>query len=305
MTIRCSVGIAAYNDEANIGKLLDAMLAQKLNQVEITEIILVASGCTDGTVPIIQKYVAQNPKIKLIVQEEREGKTSAMNQFLQRAAEEICVWESGDTLPGEASIESLVKLFDDPNVGMTGAQKVPVNVPEHVVGYMSHLRLQMEHQLCLEIPRTGELIAFRKVFTHLPPDVAMDEAFVEALVIRRGLDVHYAPDAVVYNMGPETLGEFIMQRRRNYAGHLHLRRKYGYRVSSLDTFRVLRIGGEEIGKAMKLIGTLVALGVVEAFSRVLGAYDYYVKGRKHVVWDIAWTTKKVDKQPVEEKHTAV
>lgn len=304
MTIRCSVGIAAYNDEANIGKLLDAMIAQKLNQVEITEFIVVASGCTDGTVPIIQRYAAQYPKIKLIVQEEREGKTSAMNQFLQRAAEDICVWESGDTLPGEASIENLVKLFADPKVGMTGAQKVPVNVPEHVVGYMSHLRLQMEHQLCLEIPRTGELIAFRKVFTHLPPDVAMDEAFVEALVIRRGLDVHYAPDAVVYNMGPETLGEFIMQRRRNYAGHLHLRRKYGYRVSSLDTFRVLRIGAEEIGKAVKLIGTLVALAVVEAFSRVLGSYDYYIKGRKHVVWDIAWTTKKVDKQPVEEKHTA-
>lgn len=304
MTIRCSVGIAAYNDEANIGKLLDAMIAQKLNQVEITEFIVVASGCTDGTVPIVQRYAAQYPKIKLIVQEEREGKTSAMNQFLQRAAEDICVWESGDTLPGEASIENLVKLFADPKVGMTGAQKVPVNVPEHVVGYMSHLRLQMEHQLCLEIPRTGELIAFRKVFTHLPPDVAMDEAFVEALVIRRGLDVHYAPDAVVYNMGPETLGEFIMQRRRNYAGHLHLRRKYGYRVSSLDTFRVLRIGAEEIGKAMKLIGTLVALAIVEAFSRVLGSYDYYIKGRKHVVWDIAWTTKKVDKQPVEEKHTA-
>ncbi len=305
MTIRCSVGISVYNDEANIGKLLDAMILQKLNQVEISEIIVVASGCTDDTVAIVQGYVAQNPRIKLFVQEKREGKTSALNQFLQHATEEICVWESGDTLPGADSIENLVKLFADPQIGMTGAQKVPVNVPEHVVGYMSHLRLQMEHQLCLEIPRTGELIAFRKVFAHLPPDVAMDEAFVEALVIRRGLQVHYAPDAVVYNMGPETLGEFIMQRRRNYAGHLHLRRKYGYRVSSLDTFRVLRIGVEEIGKAVKLITTLVALAFVEALARALGAYDYYVKGRKHVVWDIAWTTKKVDKQPVEEKHTAV
>jgi cellulose synthase/poly-beta-1,6-N-acetylglucosamine synthase-like glycosyltransferase len=304
MTIRCSVGIAAYNDEANIGKLLGAMMAQKLYQVEITEIIVVASGCTDGTVPIIQGYAAQNPKIKLVVQEEREGKTSAMNEFLQRAAEEICVWESGDTLPGDASIESLVKLFADPKVGMT-ARKSPGECARARGWLYVALRLRLEHQLCLEIPRTGELIAFRKVFTHLPNDVAMDEAFVEALVIRRGLDVHYAPDAVVYNMGPETLGEFIMQRRRNYAGHLHLRRKYGYRVSSLDTFRVLRIGVEEIANAMKLIGTLVALALVEAFSRVLGTYDYYIKGRKHVVWDIAWTTKKVDKQPVEEKHTAV
>jgi hypothetical protein len=176
-----------------------------------------------------------------------------------------------------------------------------VNVEEHIVGYMSHLRLRMEHQLCLEIPRLGELIAFRKVFTHLPPDVAMDEAFVEALVIQRGMDVHYAPDAVVYNMGPETLGEFIMQRRRNYAGHLHLRKKYGYRVSSLDTARVLRIGAEEIGKALRLIATLVSLALVEGFARVLGAYDYYVKGRKHVVWDMAWTTKKVEHPAQSEK----
>jgi cellulose synthase/poly-beta-1,6-N-acetylglucosamine synthase-like glycosyltransferase len=294
MTIRCSVGIAAYNDEANIGKLLAAMLAQELTTVEITEIIVVASGCTDCTVPIIEEYQARDPRVWVIMQEQREGKTSAMNQFLQKAREEICVWESADTLPGKESIENLVKLFADPQVGMTGAQKIPVNVPEHVVGYMSHLRLQMEHQLCLEIPRTGELIAFRKVFNYLPPDVAMDEAFVEALVIRRGLQVRYAPDAVVYNMGPETLGEFIMQRRRNYAGHLHLAHKYGYRVSSLETARVLRIGLDEMWKAVRLIWTLFALAMVEAIARGLGTYDYYIRGRKHVVWDMAWTTKKVE-----------
>jgi len=294
MTLRCSVGITAYNEEANIGKLLAAMLAQKLDQVAITEIIVVASGCTDNTVSIIQQYAAQDPRIKLIVQEKREGKTSAINQFLQAAQEDICVLQSGDTLPRYDSIENLVKPFENPNVGMTGAQKIPVNVPEHIIGYMSHLRLRLEHQLCLEIPRLGELIAFRKVFNQLPPDVAMDEAFVEALVIRRGLQVVYAPDAVVYNMGPETLGEFILQRRRNYAGHLHLVHKYGYRVSSLETGRVLRIAADEVGKALRLIWTLFVLALVEAFARLLGTYDYYVRGRKHVVWDMAWSTKRVE-----------
>ncbi len=301
MTIRCSVGITAHNEEANIGKLLAAMLAQKLETVEIVEIVVVASGCTDRTVEIVQECAAKDARIKLIAQTEREGKTSAINQFLQAATEDLCVLESGDTLPREDSIENLVKPFADPQVGMTGAQKIPVNVEEHIVGFMSHMRLRMEHQLCLEIPRLGELIAFRKVFTHLPPDVAMDEAFVEALVIKRGMQVHYAPDAVVYNMGPETLGEFIMQRRRNYAGHLHLRKKYGYRVSSLDSTRVLRIGLEEIGKAVRLIVTLVSLALVEGFARMLGAYDYYIKGRKHVVWDMAWTTKKVEHQAESEE----
>jgi biofilm PGA synthesis N-glycosyltransferase PgaC len=179
-------------------------------------------------------------------------------------------------------------------VGMTGAQKVPVNATQHMIGYLSHLRLKLEHQLCLEIPRTGELIAFRKVFDRIPPDVAMDEAFVEALIIKRGMQVRYAPDAVVFNMGPETLGDFVRQRRRNFAGHLYLKDKYSYKVSSLENSRVLRIAMEEVWGAIRIIYTLAALAGIEAFSRLLGAYDYYIKGEKHVVWDMAWTTKQVE-----------
>jgi biofilm PGA synthesis N-glycosyltransferase PgaC len=293
--IKCSVGITAYNEEANIGQLLQAMLDQRLYSVEISEIIVVASGCEDRTVDIVQEYVAKDPRIKLVVQECREGKTSAVNLFLQHAKEDICVLESGDTLPGEDSIEKMVRMFEDPQVGMTGAQKVPVNAPQHIIGYLSHLRLKMEHQLCLEIPRTGELIAFRKVFDHIPPDVAMDEAFVEALIIKGGMQVCYAPDAVVFNMGPETLGDFVRQRRRNFAGHLYLKDKYGYKVSSLENSRVLRIATEEVWSAIRLIYTLAALAGIEAFSRLLGAYDYHIKGKKHVVWDMAWTTKKVER----------
>jgi hypothetical protein len=156
----------------------------------------------------------------------------------------------------------------------------------------------MEHQLCLEIPRLGELIAFRKVFDRIPPDVAMDEAFVEALVIRRGLQVRYAPDAVVFNMGPETVQDFIKQRRRNHAGHLHLKAKYGYEVSSMDAPRLVQLALDEIWGALRLIWILFVLAVLESYARMLGWWDYRVHKRTHVVWDIAWTTKEV-KRPVD------
>ena len=301
--IRCSVGITAHNEEANIGRLLEAMVNQRLDRVEISEIIVVASGCTDSTCDIVRGFATKEPRIKLLTQDEREGKVSAVNLFLKHAQEEICVLESGDTLPGEDSVENLVKIFRDPRLGMAGAHKVPVNVPDHVIGYLSHLRLTLEHSLCLEIPRLGEMIAFRKVFDQIPPDVAMDEAFVEALMIDRGLQVRYAPDAMVYNMGPETFGDFVRQRRRNYAGHLHLKHKYGYRVSSLDNVRVARLAlGEAwaaISRTVRLLYILTALAAIEIYSRVLGSYDYYVKGDKHVVWDMAWTTKEVDEAKVQ------
>jgi cellulose synthase/poly-beta-1,6-N-acetylglucosamine synthase-like glycosyltransferase len=289
--IRCSVGITAYNEEANIGRLLQAVRDQRLYEVEIAEIIVVASGCTDRTEEIVREYMGRDPRIQLHVQERREGKTSAINVFLKHAQEKICVLESGDTLPRDDTIENMVKMFRDPGVGMTGAQKVAVNTPDHIVGLLSHLRLQMEHQLCLEIPRLGELIAFRKIFDQLPSDVAMDEAFVEAFIIRRGMQVRYAPDAVVYSMGPETVHDFVTQRRRNYAGHLYLKDKYGYRVSSLQNTRVLRIALEEVWGAIQLLTTLGVLATLEAYSRILGAWDYRVRKKKHVVWDMAWTTK--------------
>jgi biofilm PGA synthesis N-glycosyltransferase PgaC len=296
--IKCSVGITAHNEEANIAQILEAVLHQRLHTVEITEIIVVASGCTDRTEDIVREFMAAYPHIQLHVQKRREGKTSAVNVFLRHAKEAICVLESGDTIPHEDAIENMGRMFADPAVGMTGAHKVPVNTPEHIVGFLSHLRLKMEHQLCLDIPRLGELIAFRKVFDQIPPDVAMDEAFVEALVIRRGLQVRYAPDAVVFNMGPETVRDFVKQRRRNYAGHLHLKAKYGYEVSSLGLPRLARLAFDEILGALRLIWILVVLAVLEGYSRMLGWWDYRVHKRTHVVWDIAWTTKQV-KRPVD------
>ncbi len=298
--IRCSIGITAHNEEANIVKILQAVVNQRLHLVDITEIIVVASGCTDQTIELVELFQAQEPRVKLFVQAQREGKTSAINVFLRHAQEKICVLESGDTIPHEDAIENMIRMFADPAVGMTGAHKVPVNTPEHIVGFLTHLRLKMEHQLCLEIPRLGELIAFRKLFDQIPPDVAMDEAFVEAIMMRHGLQIRYAPDAVVFNMGPETVQDFIKQRRRNHAGHLHLKAKYGYEVSSLSFGRILKIAFDEVWGALRLIGILVWLGLLEGYARWLGWWDYRVHNRTHVVWDIAWTTKEV-KHPIDSK----
>jgi poly-beta-1,6-N-acetyl-D-glucosamine synthase len=291
-TIRCSIGITAYNEEKNIGALLQALLDQHLHEVEVEEIVVVASACTDRTVSIIEEFGQRDPRIHLIVQERREGKTSAINLFLARARNDICVLESGDTLPHEHAVENLVRMFRDPNVGMVGAQKVAVNTPDHIAGLLSHIRLRMEHELCLEIPRLGEMIAFRKVFDRIPPDVAMDEAFVEALVVRRGLAVRYAPDAIVYSTGPTTIRDFVRQRRRNHAGHLYLKHKYGYAVSSIQNRRVLRVALKEIWGLVRLLWVLFLLAILEGWGRFWGWYDFVIKQDRHVVWDMAWTQKQ-------------
>lgn len=289
--IACSVGVIAYNEERNIGGLLDRLVGQETDRVAISEIVVVASGCTDRTVAIVREAMARSPRIRLIEQARREGKTSAVNAFLAAATREICVVESGDTLPGGDAVERLVRPFEDPRVGMVGPRKVAVNPDGHPACLLNHLRLRLEHRLCGSTPRLGEMIAFRKVFDGIPADVAMDEAFVEAAVTAAGLEVRYAPGAVVFNAGPATLVELVRQRRRNHAGHLHLKHRYGYRVGSLRNRQVLGAALAEYRAAFRVLYGLTFLAALEFVSRLLGWYDFAVARNLHVVWQMAWTQK--------------
>jgi hypothetical protein len=62
----------------------------------------------------------------------------------------------------------------------------------------------------------------------------------------------------------------------------------------------VRLALEEVWGAIRLLATLGILAVLEAYSRILGAWDYRVRKKTHVVWDMAWTTK--DPGEVVPKH---
>ena len=79
--IQISVGLIAYNEEENIKNLILRILGQELFEFEIKEVIVVSSGCTDKTNDIVREISSKNSKIKLLVEEDRRGKYSAINFF--------------------------------------------------------------------------------------------------------------------------------------------------------------------------------------------------------------------------------
>ena len=52
-SLACSVGIMAYNEAANIASAIETILHQRITVGHVAELIVVASGCTDATVPIV------------------------------------------------------------------------------------------------------------------------------------------------------------------------------------------------------------------------------------------------------------
>lgn len=297
--LRCCVATMAYNEEANIGQMMEAVLAQRLRRVEIVEIVVVASGCTDRTEKIVRAFAEKEPRIRLLTQPCRRGKSAAVNLLLRQTSQEIIVFVNADTIPDPDAIEHLVAPFSDPLVGMTGGRPVPANNPRTFMGYVAHLLWALHHQISLRRPKMGELIAFRNFFHQIPHDSAVDEASIEPLIRGQGLQLHYAPDALVYNRGPETVQDFLRQRRRIYAGHVYVHDTLGYGVSTMGSIRILwlLLAAPGVKRDWRYFLWGLAAIALEAYARFLGLADYRVWKQKHEVWEMVETTKAVAAAP--------
>lgn len=292
--IKVAIGIMAYNEEKNIGHLLNCLLAQKLQKVKITDICVVSSGSTDKTNLIVKQYIKKDPRIRLLIQKKREGKASAINHWLDNVTEEVLIMESADTLPDTDTVEKLVIPFLDPKVGASGSHPIPINDKNTFIGFAVNFMWALHHKISLKNPKMGEMIAFRKIFKRIPFTSAVDEANIEPLIRGQGYEMIYVSDAKIKNKGPENIEDFLRQRRRIAAGHLAIYEEQGYTVSTDSPFRIVKIifSSPEFFKP-KYIFWIPAIIFLEAYGRHLGARDYKLKNRNHAVWEIATTTKEL------------
>ena len=291
--IRCSVGIMAYNEEANIERTLHAVLAQQGSSIHIEEVIVVASGCTDRTVPLVAAIARQELRVRLFVQEQREGKASAINLFLKQASSQVAVLIGADVIPEAAALESLCAPFKDPAIGMVGGRPVPVNDASTFMGHAVHLLWHLHDRVARVSPKLGEIIAFRNVISGIPTNSAVDEISIQALISQLGYKLIYEPACVVYNKGPLTIRDFLKQRRRIYAGHLKVLAQQNYAAPTMKISPILRqlIACHDftMSSPRQALWTLFTV-VLEAYARLQGYYDFWRK-REHHIWQMVDSTK--------------
>ncbi len=285
-----SVGVIAHNEEKNIERLIYSLINQKIDKVKIKEIIVVSSGSKDKTNEIVGRISKENKLLKLITENERKGKFSAINLFLKNAKSKILVLESADTIPKYDCVERLCIPLLNKEIGICASRPVPINEKNSFMGFAVHLLWNLHHEISLENVKFGEMISFRNVINEILK-TAVDEQHIAMSIKNKGFKDYYAKDAIVYNKGPSNVKDFIKQRRRIYAGHLELKNCKKYNTITMKwplvikkLFRVLEF------RPLFLFWALGAI-TLEAYSRLLGIYDFYIKKKKHYVWDVAESTK--------------
>lgn len=285
-----SIGVMAYNEEENIGQVLDALTKQKTKKINIKEIIVVDDGSTDRTGEIVLNK--KNKRIKLLRNKKRSGKWVAINKFLKNCKQKILVLESADNIPRNDAIEKLCLHLFNSRIGAVASRIVPVNNKQTFFGKLNHVIYDLHHIMSLRKPKFGELIAFRKAIKEIAR-TNVDEEEIASCMHRKGFLLKYKPGAVVYNKGPETIQEYIRQRRRHYCGHLQLKERTGHSTSTMKSSSLIWILAGYNLRNWKNTGIILLAVILEVYIRLLGWIDYRMR-KDYSVWRVAATTKKLN-----------
>jgi hypothetical protein len=110
-----SVIVAAYNEAGCIREKIDSTLAQRYPGQRL-EIIVVSDGSTDATDAVVARH--PDPRVRLIRQEPRAGKSVALNRGAAAARGDLLVFPDANAMFARDALARLAGPFADPRVGL-------------------------------------------------------------------------------------------------------------------------------------------------------------------------------------------
>lgn len=296
---RLTGGVVAFNEERRVRAALRSLLDQELpGGYSWDAIWVVASGCTDATVDEVEAVARADPRVRIVVQPERGGKSAALRQIFARATGRYLVLLNGDAVAEPGAVRHLVADAE----GLGGAfgimaRPVPPEGPGLFAGTVEllwsvHHRFHefalgggagthlSDEMMILPVDRLPEL----------PDGVVNDGAYIGAWLARHGGLRRYVPAARVGIAVPRAPRELLLQRRRILYGNRQVRE-----LLATDPSTILGGGVRRPGPTLRLVvqevfptrsrwPAFALLVGIEALAHLLAAWDRGRPRVDHVRW---------------------
>src|SRR5689334_482537 len=92
-----SIGIPAYNEQANIKDLITALMNQVQENFVLEKIIVASDGSTDQTEQIVRSI--SDTRVQLIADGQRKGQAARQNEIIEQLKSDLLLLLNADVLP--------------------------------------------------------------------------------------------------------------------------------------------------------------------------------------------------------------
>lgn len=172
-----SVLLSVFDEEAVIERKILNFLALDY-PAERIELCVVSDGCTDTTESIVARYAGQ--RVRLLRQDERGGKTRALNRAAAEAQGDVLVFTDANAMFRPDCVRRLAERLADPGVGLVSGVSVYVDASGNTTAGGVYRRYEewiksRESDLFSIVGADGAAYAMRRaLYTPLAPEYIND-----------------------------------------------------------------------------------------------------------------------------------
>lgn len=235
--LKISVGICAFNEAANIQKILTDILHQQQHNWQLQEILVYADGCTDTTVS--QARLLNSDRIQVIVSSKRQGKMAGFSAIIKQfSGSYLFIFDADERLFGDQVINDMLGKFTrDEKTVLVGANTQPYYPKTFFEGivYTTFLVFKESRRLSSghnPFACTGGGLAVAGNWVRsltLPGAILNEDDWLYFSCLSQGLNFTYCESAAVFYRLPRKLLDYLKQSFRSnpQAVTLNLEKKFG------------------------------------------------------------------------------
>jgi len=221
-----SILMAVYNEEDVIERKIKNLLTLDYPQDKM-EILIASDGSTDETNAIAKKFT--DKRLHFFENNVRRGKIKTIQGLVQRAKNDILVFNDARQLMAPDAVKQLVDNFADVTVGCASGELIFLEANEGTAQginlywrYEKYIR-GLESRLHSMMGATGAIYAIRReLYPEVPSHVILDDMFIPFKIIQKGYRAIYDETAKAYDEVANDPKEEHRRKARTLFGNYQL-----------------------------------------------------------------------------------
>ena len=269
-----SILVPTFNEEAVIQKRIQNLQALKYPKDKF-EILVVDSGSSDATMSVVERmcHEGEAPRVRLVCEDQRRGKASAINCGTAHAAGDIVLVTDANSLFDENVLAELAPNFENVKIGGVGGRYVVSN-PENPLPSVEQFYWELEDVLrtgeseldsaCLF---QGEINAWRKSIVKADPAMIGEDLDMSIMIRKQGYKVAFEPKAVCYEPSPISFAEQLTQKKRRCLGTIqNIFKHWHYFFAPRDWYSLIIFPSH---KGLLMFTPFMFIGILLGYALIL------------------------------------